>query len=111
MLDSPRRPSIIQRAKDWVAVFLIPLVVVPMVAWMLLSIVQVQKDIIALRGELREVRAMMQTHLEQVVTERVANSMLHHLGPTHPCNNCHDSRRLTNPPHAASPNEKTEQQK
>jgi hypothetical protein len=74
---------------------MIPLVVIPILAWMLLSIVQIQKEIVALRGDIKEVKAMVQVHLEQSIAERITNSMLHHLGPAHPCNGCHDPKRAT----------------
>ena len=68
---------------------------IPILAWMLLSIVQIQKEIVALRGDIKEVKAMVQVHLEQSIAERITNSMLHHLGPAHPCNGCHDPKRAT----------------
>ena len=82
MLSERRKPTAIQLMKDLV-LLLLSLVVAPLLGWLLLQAVQVQKDVVAMRLDLSY-------HTSMTQKDRSENSSLHHTRKITPCVGCHE---------------------
>jgi len=87
--EERRRPTLLQKAHQWVGVVLIPLVVIPMVAWILLSVVNAEKEIVSLKLQIVYVQREIQAH--SLDSKEASNDIgkIHHTEKIYPCNGCH----------------------
>ena len=77
-----RKPTPIQFIKD-VLLSLLALIVAPVLGWLLLQAVQVQKDVVAMRLDLAY-------HISSRNKDMNENSSLHHRKQIIPCTGCHE---------------------
>jgi len=63
--------------------------VVPLIGWLLLTSVEIQKDIVLMRYQLQEVNTHLKEHIDAVDSARMSSSTLHHAENLPNCVICH----------------------
>jgi len=77
-----RKPTPIQFVKD-VVLTVMALFIAPLMGWLLLQAVQIQKEVVAMRLDLSY-------HITQRQKDMNENSALHHTKKITPCVGCHE---------------------
>ena len=74
----------------------VPVAMVALLAWVLLSVVGIQKEIIVVQAEIAATRLKIievETHLAEhrieVKEDKVGNAVIHHVERQQKCNSCH----------------------
>lgn len=87
--DERRRPTLIQKIHNWVMVIIIPLIVVPMTAWILLSVIEAQREIVGIKLQVVQVQREIQKHDEEAREDAKGMGSIHHTKNIIPCTGCH----------------------
>lgn len=83
--ESERRTAtILQVVRD-----ILTVIVVPVLGWLLLQTIEVQKDILSLRNTVEIVAKDVKAHAEDSEKDYGRNANLHHTARIFPCNGCH----------------------
>ena len=81
-----------ERGLQWVLGILgkiVPIVVIGLLSWMCVAIIEVQKDIVAMRLQVTQVETHLSEHNEATIAKRMTNSTIHHVANSQRCNSCH----------------------
>ena len=81
-----------ERGLQWVLGIIgksVPVVVIGLLSWMCVAIIDVQKDIVAMRLQVSQVETHLAEHNEATIAKRTTNATIHHVANSQRCNSCH----------------------
>ena len=79
------------KSKSVTEIFLtiLQIALVPLIGWLLLNSVEIQKDIVLMRYQLAEVNNHLQDHMDAVENRKSESVILHHSNELPDCTTCH----------------------
>ena len=98
LLDALQAANDLKQAKSkekggaWVLDVLskaVPVVVIALLSWMCVNIIEVQKDIVAMRLQVSQVESHLEEHNSSTNARRATNVTIHHVANSQRCNSCH----------------------
>lgn len=68
---------------------IIPVLVIALLSWVCLTIIDVQKDIVAIRWQVAQVEEHLVEHGEDSRNKTITMTAIHHVDSAHKCSGCH----------------------